>query len=327
MDLYRYFIFLSGMLFAVGLVGGVVLQVNEGELIDEPVEELESGGDMDENPLLQTPIPSDSTANYGTLSRPQSSGSSVPSRRLGNALRKTLVLNTETRRFLVDPAMWFVTAGFFLVTGTGDTFINNLGTIILTLYPRWHLAIPRANSAATNVSIVAITSTAARLLTGFLSDLLAPMGSHEPNFKSFTLSRMAFLVASGILSALSQLLVASTLVQRHPALFRLVSAFAGLGYGTVFSITPTIVNVVWGPRNFGTNYGIVCVVPAAGAAMWSAVYSAVYQRGVKPEMQEGLCYGYACYGATFWGMLASSLIATGLWAWAWRGLRKKEVVV
>lgn len=326
-DVYRYFIFLSGLLFAVGLMGAVALRVvNEEELIDEAVDELERSGYLEENTLLHRSI-HDSTADYGTLSRPQSSSSSVHNRGSDDALRKTLVLNTETRRFLVDPAMWLLTVGFFLVTGTGETFINNLGTIISTLYPSTTLAIPPSNSAATNVAIVAISSTAARLLTGFFSDLFAPTASHEPSSKSFTLSRLAFLLASALLSAVSQLLLASTLVQHHPALFPLVSALAGLGYGTTFTIAPIIISVVWGVQNFGTNYGIICVVPAAGAAVWSAVYSAVYQRGVATGIEDNLCYGYSCYGATFWGMLVSSLVAIGLWACVWRGWRKKEIVV
>lgn len=325
-DVYRYFIFLSGLLFAVGLTGAVVVRVaNEEELIDEAVDGLERSGYLEDNPLLQRST-DDSSASYGTLARPQSSGSSVHDRGPDDALRKTLVLNTETRRFLGDPAMWLVTAGFFLVTGPGEAFINNLGTIISTLYPATSFGIPHSNSAATNVSVVAISSTIARLLTGALSDLLAPVGSHEPKPKSFTLSRLAFLLASALLSALSQLLLASTLVQRHPGLFPVVSALAGLGYGTVFSIGPIIIGVVWGAQNFGTNYGIMCVVPAGGAAVWSAVYSAVYQRGVAQEM-ENLCFGYGCYGATFLGMTVSSLVGAGLWAYAWRGWRRKGVVV
>lgn len=327
LDCFRYFIFLSGLLFAVGLTGAVALRViDEEELIEEAVDELERSGFLDENPLLQRSI-HDSTANYGTLSRPQSSNSSVQNGGPDQALRRTVVLNTETRRFLVDPAMWLLGAGLFLVTGTGETFINNLGTVISTLYPATNFAIPPANSAATNVSIVAISSTIARLLSGSLSDFFAPTASHEPNPKSFTLSRLAFLLASALLAALSQLLLASTLVQHHPALFPVVSALTGLSYGTAFSIGPIIISVVWGVQNFGTNLGIIYVVPAGGSALWSAVYSAVYQRGVAVGMGENLCYGYRCYGATFWGMFVSSLFAAGLWIYLWRGWRKKGVVV
>lgn len=325
-DVYRYFIFLSGLLFAVGLTGAVVMRVaNEEELIDEAADGLERSGYLEDNPLLQSSM-DDSSASYGTLARPQSSGSSVHDRGPDDAVRKALVLNTETRRFIGDPAMWLVTAGFFLVTGPGEAFINNLGTIISTLYPATSFGIPHSNSAATNVSVVAISSTIARLLTGALSDLLAPVGPHEPKPKSFTLSRVAFLLASALLSALSQLLLASTLVQHNPTVFPVVSALAGLGYGTVFTIAPIIVGVVWGAQNFGTNYGIMCVVPAGGAAVWSAVYSAVYQRGVAQEM-ENLCFGYGCYGATFWGMTVCSLVGAGLWAYAWRGWRRRGVVV
>ncbi|MCJ1465459.1 putative monocarboxylate transporter mch1 [Pseudocyphellaria aurata] len=328
MDVYRYFIFLSGLLFAVGLTGAVALRViDEEELIDEAVEDLERSGYLEENSLLQRSVNHERTSSYGTLPRPQSSHSSVHSRGLDDGLRKTLVLDTETRRFLMDPAMWILAAGVFFVTGTGETFINNLGTIISTLYPARNSTIPPSNSAATNVSTVAISSTIARLLTGSLSDLFAPMASHESNPRSFAVSRLAFLLASGIFSALSQALLASTLVQHHPALFLVVSAITGLAYGTAFSIVPIIISVVWGAQNFGTNYGIILLVPAGGAAVYSAVYSAVYQRGVAPGAGENLCYGYTCYGASFLAMLISSLVAVGLWVYAWRGWRQKGVVV
>lgn len=326
LDCFRFFIFLSGLLFAVGLTGAVALRViDEEELIEEAVDELERSGFLDEN-SLQRSIHG-STANYGTLSRPQSSHSSVHKGGLDEAIRKTVVLNTETRRFLLDPAMWLMGAVFFLVIGTGETFLNNFGTVISTLYPATNFAIPPANSAATNISIVAICSTIGRLLSGSLSDFFAPTASHEPNSKPFTLSRLAFLLASALSAALSQLLLASTLVQYQPALFPVVSALAGLSYGTAFSIGPIIVSVVWGVQNFGTNWGIMCIVPAGGSALWSAVYSAVYQRGAAAGMGENLCYGYRCYGATFCGMFVSSLVAAGLLIYVWRGWRKKGVVV
>ncbi|CAK7241566.1 MAG: hypothetical protein STHCBS139747_003029 [Sporothrix thermara] len=91
-------------------------------------------------------------------------------------IKKTWVLNAETHRFLTDHTMWLFALGFFFMIGPGEAFINNLGTVIKTLYP------PSTNfaagggttSAATHVSIVGMTSTIARLLTGSLTDLLAP---------------------------------------------------------------------------------------------------------------------------------------------------------
>lgn len=333
-DVYRYFLFLSGLAIGVGLVGAVALQiVSEEELIEEAAaNQMDRSERLEENPLLRH-SPHDRPVNYRTVSESRSLNPSDHNQKpMLDASKKTLVLNNEMRRFLTDPATWLLAVGFFFITGAGESFINNFGTIISTLYhPSTH--IPPSNSAATNVSIVAITSTLARLITGYLSDLLAPP-PHPSQFehRTFNISRLAFLVSSAVLFALFQLLLASSLVQSYPSLFPLVSALAGYGYGTVFTITPIIISVVWGVQNFGTNWGTIAIVPAGGATIWGAIYSAVYQFSVHSEAEMGevgerLCYGYACYGATAWGMFASSLVAIGLWVFVWRKFTKGGIIV
>ncbi|KAK3172349.1 hypothetical protein OEA41_005670 [Lepraria neglecta] len=341
-DVFRYFIFLAGLLFAVGLIGALGLRVtDEEELIDEAVDELERSGLLEDSPFFQPTLLHDgeNTNGYGTLSPPARSTSSLHGSKpydrpttSDSAIRKTLILNTETRLFLTDPRMWFFAAGFFLTTGPGEAFINNLGTIIHTLYPPPSPGPTSLNSPATHVSIVALTSTIARLVTGTLSDLLAPSTDRESK-RSCTLSRMVFLLASTLLFSLGQVLLASGAVQRTPTLFPAVSALVGLGYGAIFSLSPIIVSVVWGVQNFGTNWGIVAVVPAAGAAIWGAIYSAVYQAGVDTSHlrldgeEEQMCYGLRCYQGTFWAMAVSSWVAVALWVWVWRGWRRKGIAV
>ncbi len=342
-DVFRYFLFLAGLLFAVGLVGSVGLRVvGEDELIDDAVDELERSGLLEDSPFVQRSLLHDgenSNGNgYGTLSPdhrdPEASSLTSKSHDSDTAFKKTMILNTETRIFLTDPTMWLLAAGFFLTTGPGEAFINNLGTIIHTLYPPT-ASIPPSNSPATHVSIVAFTSTLARLLTGTLSDLLAPTTTHPDlgaTKQPFTVSRMTFLLASTLLFSLGQLLLATTATQSHPPLFPLVSALIGLGYGAIFSLCPIIVSVVWGVHNFGTNWGIVAVVPAAGAAIWGAVYSGVYQAGVERSQimggdEDQMCYGAECYRSTFWAMAVASWVAVGLWAWAWRRWRARDIAV
>jgi hypothetical protein len=118
------------------------------------------------------------------------------------------------------------------------------------------------------------------------------------------------------------MLLASGLIQNHGSRFWCVSALIGSGYGAVFSLTPIIISVVWGVENFGTNWGIVAMMPAGGAALWGVVYSALYQVASQRQDAGGsdmLCYGKHCYAPTFWAMAVSVLVACGLWLWAWRG--------
>ena len=344
-DVFRFFIFLGSTLLAVGLSGLVGLRVvDEEELIDEAVEEMERSGLLEESAFFQRSETFHSNG-YGTIDdnslpheeryHSQSDLAALKAQAEEEERKKTWLLNAETRRFLGDHTMWFLAFGFFLVTGPGEAFINNLGTIITTLYPPPSSA-PASNSAATHVSIVAITSTIARLVTGTLSDFLAPttasttqrrpqsrsssiayVSDYEEDDKRPTLSRLVFLLFSTGLLSLSFLLLASPLIAQNPDLFPLVSALAGTGYGAVFSLTPIIISVVWGVQNFGTNWGVVAMVPAAGATVWGAIYSVVYERGVSAG--ETLCWGRGCFEGTFWAMGLSGAVAMGVWMWAWRG--------
>lgn len=351
-DVYHYFIFLAILLFVVGLIGALALNiVDEEELIDQAVAELERSGLLEDSPFFQRSVLHDNSNGYGTVESSETISNSAGSHDAGTDLpmqkarrhsendrRKAWLLNNETRLFLLDHTMWLLAAGFFLVSGPGESFINNLGTIINTLYPPPSPGPPNGNSPATHVSIVALASTFARLFTGTLSDLLAPIaasshdGHSQSNDKRTTCSRLVFLLTSTLLFSLGQLLLASGLIQSHPQLFPLVSALVGLGYGAIFSLTPIIVSVVWGVQNFGTNWGIVAVVPAAGAALWGAVYAAVYDAaaaadGLGDQGAERLCYGVRCYKSTFWGMVFCSWVAVALWAWAWRGWRRRGIHV
>lgn len=345
-DVFRFFVFLSGLLFGVGLLGAIALKVvDEEELIDEAVSELERSGMLENSPFFQRSLLHDSTLNhnntsYGTLTPPPSDPptetaslvSADPSESSANRRKKSWLLNTETQLFLLDPTMWLLAAGFFLVTGPGEAFINNLGTILSTLYPPPSSGPPPSNSPATHVSIVAMTSTLARLATGTLSDLLAPTSdSHEQYQPRRSVSRLTFLLTSTFLLSLSQIILASGLVQSHPSLFGLISSLQGLGYGAVFSLTPIVVSVVWGVENFGTNWGVVAVMPAGGAAVWGAVYSLVYQMGIEERKasvaRETRCFGVRCYAGTFWAMAVCSWIAIGLWALAWRRWRRRGIAV
>ncbi|KAH8731202.1 major facilitator superfamily domain-containing protein [Phaeosphaeriaceae sp. PMI808] len=343
-DVFRFFLFLSILLFVVGIIGFFTLRImDEEEMIDEAVEELERSGLLAQDEFftqaahhhgygtMATHDLSDSTFDFL-----QSEAENLKIKAEEEKRKKTWLLNEETRRYIMDPTMWWLAGGFVLVTGPGEAFINNLGTIINTLTPP-HVS--TNTSPATHVSIVAITSTLARLITGTLSDILAPVapthqhrrgpGSMANSFASlpphdhtrrFSMSRITFLLISALVLSLGQLLLASGWVQNHPSRFALISALIGSGYGAVFSLTPIVVSVVWGVENFGTNWGILAMTPAAGATLWSAVYAAVYQRGAdRGEKGDVLCHGKRCYESTFWAMAISVWVAIGLWVYAWRG--------
>ncbi|KAK6587003.1 hypothetical protein PZA11_000293 [Diplocarpon coronariae] len=339
-DVFRFFVFLALTLLAVGLLGTFFLKiVDEEELIDEAVEELARSGLLEDDAFSRG-----GDRGYGSIE--SGSGEETAEIRRAedakaqqeeDARKKTWLLNEETGRFLKDHTMWWLAAGFFFVSGPGEAFITNLGTIIGTLYPPYPEPTQIPTSAATHVSIVAVTSTMARILFGTLTDLLAPsskvhhyasasnsLASLPPRTSRFAISRVTFLLLSAIFLSIGQVILASGLIQNHSERFWIVSSLIGSGYGALFSLTPLIVSVIWGLENFGTNWGLVAMVPAAGATFWGIVYSHVYEMAAKArsstlEEEDVMCYGKQCYAPTFWAMAVSVWIGCSLWIWAWKG--------
>ncbi|OJD15228.1 hypothetical protein AJ78_04488 [Emergomyces pasteurianus Ep9510] len=370
-DVFKYFLFLGILLTAVGVGGTFALRiVDEEELINEAVEELERSGIIDESDFFRSreevrAAISSASGSYGTMDGGAAeAGADSPFDDDSESLtlsqeewrdhqkedrrKKNWLLNQETRLFLKDRTMWWLAVGFFLITGPGEAYINNVGTIIPTLTPPSfppNLP-PPAGRPATHVTSIALTSTLARLLTGYLSDLFAPSPTHShlqpfppslttqqpqppPSFiHRITLSRLTFLLPSALLLSLGFLFLASPAPLSAPQSFHLTTALVGLGYGASFALVPIIISVVWGVENFGTNWGVVAMFPAAGAAVWGAVYSAGYEAASRTSGDGNQqCVGWGCYGFWALGCTASVWVAIGLWAVAWRGWRRRGVVV
>lgn len=343
-DVFRFFLFLGGTLIAVGIVGSLGLRiVDEESLIEHGVDHMERSGLLDESEFFResrrrsrqyygTVDPdgseTDDDDEIGELSLSESQV--IRKREDEERLRekKAWLLNHATHAFLTDRTMWLLAAGFFLLTGPGEAYINNLGTIIPTLTPRKYFDIsnPPAGHAATHVSIIALTSTFARLFTGTLSDLFAPPSNpnHPPSTR-FTFSRLVLLIPSAFIQLLAFLnLGLPFMTLQTPSLFLLSSALLGLGYGASFSLVPIIVSVVWGAENFATNWGIIAMMPAGGAAIWSIVYSVGYSRASGDSNE---CRGYSCFGVWTWGCVVSIAVAIVLLSYAWRKWKQRNVVV
>ena len=220
-----------------------------------------------------------------------------------------------------------------------------VGTVLHTLTPPSYPsnAPPPAGEPSTHVTNIALTSTVARLLSGSLSDMFAPSStsshpqlqpSTSSNQSGFTLSRLAILLPSALVLSLGYLLLTSPLPLAHPGTFHITTALVGFGYGASFSLTPLIISVVWGVENFGTNWGIVAMVPAVGAAVWGVVYSSGYEAALRLQPPhggdgdgDGQCYGWRCYGFWALGCTLSVWVAMIFWIIAWRQWKRRGVVV
>ncbi|KAI1312724.1 major facilitator superfamily domain-containing protein [Xylaria venustula] len=345
-NVFYFFLVLSVILIVIGLLGSFTLRVvDEEDLIDEAVEELERSGLLDSSEVFRRRT----DQSYGTIAQSarlddndEDDDAAVldPSKdHEGDTyakLKKAWLLNAETRRFLADPTMWLFAISFWLVIGPGESFINNLGTVIGTLTsPSTDSTSP---SAATHVSIMAAVSTVARLVVASLSDLLSPSPENQyvqtgsthslPALRQrLQVSRVILYVISALTFSVGSLVLASGAIQEHAGRFWIVSSSIGAGYGAVFSLTPIIITMIWGVENFGTNFGIVAVTPALGSVIWGIIYSAVYQAGARKSalLEDGrnaddvFCYGKQCYASTFWAMTVSIWVGAFMIIWAWKG--------
>ncbi|OLN87337.1 putative transporter mch1 [Colletotrichum chlorophyti] len=336
LDVFRFFVFLAILLLVIGITGAFTLKVvDEEEIFEEAVEELERSGLLERSASYLSARGADRSRGYGAIGQidDEEVGGALGPAEDDAKLRKKLVLNAETRSFLTDRTMWCFALGFLLMIGPGEAFINNLGTVIGTLYPPTRQFVGSPTSAATHVSIVGITSTIARLATGTLTDLLAPspqtqhlqVSSRPPFIHGRpAISRVAFLLFFAIILSLGLVALASGFIQEHGERFWIVSGLIGSGYGAVFSLTPIIITVIWGVENFATNWGIVAMFPALGSTFWGLIYSAVYQSGAQRSAspEEGgdvFCYGQQCYAPTFWAMAVTVWVACGMILFAWKG--------
>lgn len=140
LDVFKYFLFLAVLLLVIGIIGTFALRIveDDDEYIDETVEELERSGLLEESDFFRPRGDIRATAEYGTFSEAFDAENASLSdeereqQRIENEReeeerrKKNWLLNYETRIYLQDHTMWWLAAGFFLVTGPGESYINNV---------------------------------------------------------------------------------------------------------------------------------------------------------------------------------------------------------
>lgn len=176
------------------------------------------------------------------------------------------------RLFLRDPSMKLVMVALFLLAGPLEVFISNLGSIVAALAGADGAA--DETDISRQVSIFSISSTITRLSVGVLSDLFNGAGSHDGDgddgqngAKSCGGSVVLVEVAS-FLTVLGFGLL--SVGWNH---MDVISVVVGIGYGTVFTVFPTLVATVWGVEIFGSTWGLFLAAPAIGAIVFGMLYA------------------------------------------------------
>lgn len=308
-DAFALFNCLSILLCMIGLVGVFALQV-----VDEH-DDVGTDADRESEPGLRQ--------GYNAISsEPVEDG--INSNNLQKRASKMPFSSYAVYAFLTDATVWPFALAFFFIVGPTEAFLNNLGSILRSLSPPNELI----HSAApeTHIAIFSLGSTFTRLSLGIVTDLLAPAKLTEVprTNQMFSVSRVTFLVTFGLVQSFALFFLASGTVQNHVDRFWIVSGLMGLGCGASYTLSPLIIANVWGVDSFGTNFGIINMLPALGSAFWGLVYSAVYESNSKPTSPVGsgdevFCYGRQCYAATYWVEGCIMWAACALLIWVWKG--------
>lgn len=160
-DVFRYFVFLGVLLLFIGVIGTFAMQIVDGDeekYIDDTIDELERSGLLEESDFFRPRHEVRAVVAYGTFQSDEEDNASVTlsdeereARRREKEheeeerRKKNWLLNYETRAFLQDSTMWWLAAGFFLVTGPGESYINNVSAIAYLLIYRPGLTDPAGN--------------------------------------------------------------------------------------------------------------------------------------------------------------------------------------
>jgi len=232
---------------------------------------------------------------------------------------------------LSDRNFWALVFIVFVVLGSCEMIISNLGTIVLSL-PSQTYIIPAfvdtpstALMTTTQVRVLSLANTLSRLLVGPLADIVSPVPSRTIDdnrgfLRQHRISRIAFLTFSTavLVSTYAWMVIG---VREQAGIWAL-SLGAGLAYGCAFTVLPSIVSSIWGLSNLGRNYGIITYAPFLGTPAFSYLYafiSAAHVSDAGSESNEaGVCHGSACWTLTFEVSALAAALACGASVYLWR---------
>lgn len=223
------------------------------------------------------------------------------------------------KKFLREPSAHIFLAAFFLCIGPLEMYINNMGslTVLVNKLTADHMLEIVSNtkniSISTQVSYHAFFSTCIRLAVGGASDYLARVSPDKLFFKK-GLSRVWLLIICLAVGAVDQFGILYMLwcfqgskYKKMDTMFKIISSGAGLSYGGIFTLYPSIMASIWGIEILGSTWGTYMVAPAFASILYGVVYAQFYDH-----------YGDYRVGVVFLGTAVSILLSLGLTYFTWR---------
>ncbi|KAH9934659.1 MFS general substrate transporter [Fomitopsis serialis] len=191
---------------------------------------------------------------------------------------------------------------------------SNIGMIVLSLPTTSH-----TENISTQVQLIAISDTLARLLLGPFADIISPVPTYSAN-GVWAFPRKPYVTRIMFMAGAASLFTIAFIwpiigVRSQEALWPL-SVGTGIVNGAIFTTLPSILSSIWGAPNQGRNFGFVSYTCFFGTATFSYLYAFVADSHTAPG--EGVCHGVQCWETTFWLSSAASLLATGFAAVLWR---------
>ncbi|KAG7838747.1 hypothetical protein KL919_001301 [Ogataea angusta] len=170
---------------------------------------------------------------------------------LNSQLLEPETQGTKFRQFLSSPSTRLLYIALFFLAGPLEIFVTNLGSLTVMVGDLSN------KDVATQVNYFSMFSTMTRLLMGAATDLLG------------TIRATTLLLVSGIaVATLSFFLIA--IDYSH---FSVITSLVGIGYGSAFTLFPTLIATVWGVEILGSTWGLFLSAPAFGSLVFGMFYA------------------------------------------------------
>ncbi|EFJ44963.1 hypothetical protein VOLCADRAFT_94778, partial [Volvox carteri f. nagariensis] len=189
-----------------------------------------------------------------------------------------------------SPLFWLLLFQFGVGLGTGLSYLNNLGSIVVALGGQ-------RGGQVVFVSLFSVANATGRLAGGVLSELI---------LRRYGIPRTLPLLASSCLTLIG---VGGAAVSELYNLY-LVSIIAGLAFGAHWGLIPAITSDLFGLSHFGSNYTALQLGPAAGGYLLATVLTGkLYDRVARRHGDKLYCVGADCYFDTWCVLGGLNLLA------------------
>ncbi|KAI6119231.1 major facilitator superfamily domain-containing protein [Pisolithus thermaeus] len=210
-----------------------------------------------------------------------------------------------------------------LLSGTGITYINNVGTISLALFAKSNPIYDEVEASkwqAAQVSTLSVGNFVGRVLSGLISDFLRNR-LHLPRAYSLCIVSSLFIISQALAIGISSV---STLW--------IATATLGVAYGGLFGALPAIVIDWFGLAHLSENWGYVTLAPLVGGNIFSIMFgrnldahtpheedtsrNATRFVGGEISSEERCLIGRECYVSSLRVTLVACMVALALSTWA-----------